>query len=68
MSERPMLVTGATGNAGSRLVEARTSAVRRSGQWRGIRAAQQKFDAARVSVVVAEFDDAQSIAAALTGR
>lgn len=67
MSEQPILVTGATGNTGSALVDLLTQRgapvrVMVRGQGDGAR-----FDAARVKVVVADFDDAESITAALAG-
>ncbi len=67
MSEQPILVTGAAGNTGSVLVDLLTqpgAPVRVMVRDQGDAA---KFDAARVSVVVADFDDAQSITAALAG-
>lgn len=64
---QPTLVTGATGNTGSALVEILTRRgvpvrvmVRREGD-------AARFDSARVSVAVADFDDAESLAAALAG-
>jgi uncharacterized protein YbjT (DUF2867 family) len=67
VSEQPILVTGATGNTGSVLVDLLTqrgAPVRVMVRDQGDAA---KFDAARVSVVAADFDDARSIAAALAG-
>ena len=67
MSEQPILVTGATGNTGSPLVDQLTqrgAAIRVMVRGPGDAV---KFDPARVSVVVADFDDAQSINAALAG-
>lgn len=67
MSEQPILVTGATGNTGSALVDLLT---RRGAPVRVMVRGQggvAQFDAARVSVVVADFDDAESITAALAG-
>ena len=67
VSEQPILVTGATGNTGSPLVvqlTQRGAAMRVMVRGPGDAA---KFDQARVSVVVADFDDAQSINAALDG-
>jgi uncharacterized protein YbjT (DUF2867 family) len=64
---KPILVTGATGNTGSALVEllARRDApvrvmVRRE-------AAAARFEAMHVEVAVADFDDAGALAAALAG-
>ena len=67
VSEQPILVTGATGNTGSPLVDQLTqrgAAIRV--MVRGLGDAAE-FDPARVSVVVADFDDAQSVDAALAG-
>ena len=67
MSEQPILVTGATGNTGSALVDRLTqrgAPVRVMVRGQGDAA---QFDAARVSVVVADFDDAESLSAALAG-
>ena len=66
-AEKPILVTGATGNTGSPLVEllARRGVpvrimVRRE-------AAAARFEAAHPEVAVADFDNPSSLAAALTG-
>jgi uncharacterized protein YbjT (DUF2867 family) len=67
VSEQPILVTGATGNTGSVLVDLLTqrgALVRVMVRDQGDAA---KFDAPRVSVVVADFDDTQSVTAALAG-
>lgn len=67
MSEQPILVTGATGNTGSVLVNLLTE---RGGQVRVMVRSQDdaaRFDGERVSVVVADFDDTESLAAALAG-
>ncbi len=67
VSGKPILVTGATGNTGSPLVELLAA--------RGVpvrimvrrQAAAARFEAASVEVAVADFDDAGSLAAALSG-
>lgn len=67
MSEQTTLVTGATGNTGSPLVDHLTQ---RGAPVRAMvrgPADAAKFDSARVPVVVADFDDAQSINAAVAG-
>lgn len=67
MSDQRVLVTGATGNTGSALVDLLT---RRGAPVRVMVRRQDdaaRFDTARVSVVAADFDDAESVAAALAG-
>lgn len=66
-SGKPILVTGATGNTGSPLVEMLAG--------RGVpvrimvrhRSSGARFEAAHVDVAVADFEDGSSLAAALTG-
>jgi uncharacterized protein YbjT (DUF2867 family) len=67
VSERPILVSGATGNTGSALVHLLTergAPVRVMVREQGDAA---RFDPARVSVVVADFDDPRSTTAAMAG-
>jgi uncharacterized protein YbjT (DUF2867 family) len=67
MVEGTVLVTGATGNTGKALVEllrqrgVPVRAMVRSGS------AREQFDATTVETVVADFDNAEAVAAALTG-
>jgi uncharacterized protein YbjT (DUF2867 family) len=67
VTQQPILVTGATGNTGSPLVDLLTqrgAAVRVMVRHE---ADAKHFDTARVTVVVADFDDEASLAAALAG-
>jgi uncharacterized protein YbjT (DUF2867 family) len=67
LSGKPILVTGATGNTGSPLVEL---LIRRGTPARVMvrrQAAAARFEAAPVQVAVADFDDADSLAAAVAG-
>jgi uncharacterized protein YbjT (DUF2867 family) len=67
LSGKPILVTGATGNTGSPLVELLT---RRGAPIRVMvrhQAAAARFQAPSVQVAVADFDDADSLAAAVAG-
>jgi uncharacterized protein YbjT (DUF2867 family) len=67
MSEQPILVTGATGNTGSALVDLLTQRGAAVRVMVRDKSDATKFDGAPVSVAVADFDDAESIAAALAG-
>jgi uncharacterized protein YbjT (DUF2867 family) len=67
LNGKPILVTGATGNTGSPLVELLT---RRGAPVRVMvrrQAAAARFDATPVQVAVADFDDADALAAAMVG-